>query len=266
MIKFLLFKYFRKPYFNCRKTFFIIGILLLILPFFSFRSSKIMKVPIIPLEDFFRNPEKSSFQISPDGKYFSYTAPFKGRMNIFVQEIGAEEAKRITSETDRDISRYFWTEKNRILYLKDNGGDENFKLYGVNIDGSNLICLTNFDGVRTIIIDDLQDIKDEVIIGLNKRNREVFDPYRLNIVTGEMTMLAENPGNIQDWILDHQKKLRLAVAIDGTDQSILFRETEQDSFHIVIKTSFKESVEPLFLRSIIKIFTLRRILAAINRP
>jgi dipeptidyl aminopeptidase/acylaminoacyl peptidase len=228
------------------QSFFIIAILLLSLPFFSFQIYRTMKVPLIPLEEFFKNPEKASFQISPDGRYFSFMAPYEGRMNIFVQKISSNEAKRLTSETDRDINRYFWTNKNRILYLKDNGGDENFKLYGVNIDGSSLICLTNFDGVRTIIIDDLQDIEDEVIIGLNKRNREVFDPYRLNIVTGEMTMLAENPGNIQGWMLDHNRKLRLAIAVNGTDQSILFRETEQDSFHTVLTTNFKESADPLF--------------------
>ena len=231
---------------NYKNSFLLIALLLLTLPFYSFQQKMTKKIPLIPVEDFFRNPEKASFQISPDGKYFSFTSPYKGRMNIFVQEIGRKEAKQLTSETDRDINSYFWKNNNRILYLKDNGGDENFKLYGVNIDGSNLVCLTNFDSVRTTIIDDLEDIDNEVIIGLNKRNREVFDPYRLNITTGEMTMLVENPGNIQGWLADHDGKLRLALAVDGTDQSILYRKTELDSFHTVIKTNFKETVDPLF--------------------
>lgn len=198
------------------------------------------------MEDFFRNPEKTAFQISPDGKYFSFLAPYKGRMNIFVQEIDTNTSRRLTAETDRDISSYFWGNNNRILYLKDNGGNENYKLFGVNIDGSNLICLTDFDGVRTTIIDDLEDIEDEVIIGLNKRNREVFDPFRLNIITGEMEMLAENPGNIQGWMTDHNGKLLLAMTLDGTEESILFRETENDSFRKIITTDFKESIDPLF--------------------
>jgi dipeptidyl aminopeptidase/acylaminoacyl peptidase len=228
-----------------RKTFFNI-ILLLTLPFFSFQQKTTMKAPRIPVEDFFRNPEKASFQISPDGKYFSFTSPYQGRMNIFIQEIGSNEAKRLTSETDRDISSYFWKNSDHILYLKDNGGDENFRLYTANIDGSSPVCLTKFDSVRTTIIDDLEDIENEVIIGLNKRNREVFDPYRLNIVTGEMNLLVENPGNIQGWLTDHEGKLRLAIAVNGTDQSILYRKTEKDSFHTVITTSFKESADPIF--------------------
>lgn len=220
--------------------------IVLILPLQINYGQTNMKAPVIPIEHFFKNPDKAAFKISPDGKYFSYTAPFEGRMNIFVQEIGADSAKRLTSETDRDISGYFWANNNRILYLKDTGGDENFKLYGVNIDGSNLICLTNFDKVRTQIIDDLEDIDDEVIIGMNKRNPEVFDPYRLNIVTGELTMLAENPGNIQGWMTDHSGKLRIAIAVNGTDQSILYRATETDSFKTIITTNFRESADPLF--------------------
>ena len=200
----------------------------------------------IPLEDFFKNPEKSRYQISPDGKYFSYMAPFEKRMNIYVQEIGTEKVIRLTSEKDRDISSYFWKNPTRIVYLKDTGGDENFKLYGVNIDGSNLQCFTDFPKVRTEIIDDLYDFPDQLIIGLNKRNPEVFDPYRLNIITGTMTQLAENPGNIQGWILDNDGKLRAAIAIvDGVNTQVLYRDKETDTFKPVLTTNFKESLAPL---------------------
>ena len=174
-------------------------------------NSNVMAQNQIPLEDFFKNPEKTYFQISPDGKYYSYTAPYENRMNIFVQKIGSEKATRLTSETDRGISGYFWANKDRILYLKDNGGDENFALYGVDRSGKNSKCLTCFEGVRTQIIDELEDIPDEVIIGLNKRNPQVFDPYRLNIVTGEMTMLAENPGNIMGWMTDHAREIACSI-------------------------------------------------------
>ncbi|MEI7982074.1 MAG: S9 family peptidase, partial [Bacteroidota bacterium] len=210
------------------------------------KPKKPMQVRQIPLEDFFKNPEKARYQISPDGKYFSFMGPYEKRMNIFVQEIGKDNAIRLTSEKDRDISGYFWKGPSRIVFLKDTGGDENFKLYGVNIDGSNLKCFTDFPKVRTEIIDDLYDFTDELIIGLNKRNPEAFDPYRLNIVTGEMKQLAENPGNIQGWILDHNGKLRAATAIvDGINTQILYREKETDKFKPVLTTNFKESLSPM---------------------
>jgi dipeptidyl aminopeptidase/acylaminoacyl peptidase len=210
------------------------------------KQQKPMQARQIPLEDFFKNPDKARYQISPDGKYFSYMAPVEKRMNIFVQEIGTEQAIQLTAEKDRDISGYFWKNPGRIVFLKDTGGDENFKLFGVNIDGSNLQCFTDFPKVRTEIFDDLYDFPDEMIIGLNKRNPEVFDPYRLNIVTGKMTQLAENPGNIQGWILDHEGKLRAATAIvDGVNTQLLYREKETDKFRPVLTTNFKESLSPL---------------------
>ena len=201
----------------------------------------------IPLEDFFKNPEKSSYQISPDGSFYSFMAPYKKRMNIFIQKIGDSSATQLTFEEARDIAGYFWPNDEQIVFLKDEGGDENFHLFGVNIDGSNPIGFTDFDGVRAQIIDDLPDQKDFVVIGLNKRNKQVFDPYRLNLKTGEISMLAENPGNIQGWMFDHDGKLRIATAIvDGVNQSILYRESEEDEFKTIITTNFKEGFNPQF--------------------
>ena len=201
----------------------------------------------IPLEDFFKNPEKSSYQISPDGSFYSFMAPYKNRMNIFIQKIGDSTATQLTFEEARDIAGYFWPNNEQIIFLKDEGGNENFHLFGVNIDGSNPISFTDFDGVRAQIIDDLPDQKDFVVIGLNKRNKQVFDPYRLNLKTGEISMLAKNPGNIQGWMFDHDGKLRIATAIvDGVNQSILYRENEEDEFKTIITTNFKEGFNPQF--------------------
>jgi len=72
------------------------------------------KAPLIPLEDFFRNPEKTAFQLSPNGEYFSYLAPWETRLNLFVQKVGADSAVRITSETARDIAGYLWKGNNRF--------------------------------------------------------------------------------------------------------------------------------------------------------
>lgn len=211
------------------------------------KEPKMEKPPKIALEDFFKNPEKTSYRISPEGTKFSYRAPYKDRMNIFIQEIGSEEAVQITFETDRDISGYLWANDNRILYLKDDGGNENFKLYGVDIDGKNLTCFTDFENVRTGIIDRLEAIPDEIIISMNKRDPRVFDPYRLNIVTGELSMLYENPGNITGWMTDHDGKLRVATAVtDMVNSTLLYRETEKDEFKPVLTTSFKESLSPHF--------------------
>ena len=213
----------------------------------SSSNSEIVKAKQVPLEDFFKNPDKSGYQISPNGDYYSYSAPYESRMNVYIQKRGEAESIRLTSETDRDIAGYFWPNDEQIVYLKDTGGDENYRLYVVNIDGTNNVCLTDFEGVRTQIIDDLPEQKDFMIVGLNKRNPQVFDPYRLNLKTGEMQMIAENPGNIQGWMLDHEGNLRIAIAIvDGINQSILYRKTEADEWKTILTTNFKEGFSPQF--------------------
>lgn len=201
--------------------------------------------PKIDIKDFFKNPEKSAYKISPNGEYFAYMAPHESRMNIRVQKVGDTSSQLLTQETDRDISGYFWVTDDRLLYLKDDGGDENFALYGVNRNGENLKKLTK-DGVKIQIIDDLEDIPEYIIIGTNERNPQIFDPYRLNINTGETKMLAENPGNISGWMTDHDGKIRIAVTTDGVNNSLLYRETENDIFNTVITTNFKESFSPQF--------------------
>ena len=204
------------------------------------------KAPLIPMEDFMRNPEKSSFQISPDGNHIAYMKPWKTRMNVFVLNMNTNEETRLTSSELRGVYGFTWLTDNRVGYVKDDGGDENMHFYAVNIDGTNELDLTPFENVQARIIDDLEDDPDYVIIGLNKRNPQVHDPYRVNINDGKMKMIAENPGNISSWGTDHDGKLRIATTSDGVNTSILFRDKESDKFKTILTTDFKVSVSPLF--------------------
>ena len=102
---------------------------------------------LIPLEDFFKNPEKTAFQISSDGQKVAFLQPWEHRLNVHIQSLGSDEVIRLTSATERDIAGYLWLGNNRIGYVQDTGGDENFRLYAVDIDGSNQADLTPFDSV-----------------------------------------------------------------------------------------------------------------------
>lgn len=202
---------------------------------------------MIPIEDFFRNSDTNGYQISPDGLHISFMAPYEDRMNIFVRSVddagNLGEMKQLTYETERSVGGYLWADNERLLFVKDSGGDENYQLYGVCVDGSDERAYTNFPGVRTSIIDELEDIRDEVIIGLNQRNPEVFDPYRLNLATGELTLLAKNPGNYMGWTTDHEGKLRMATAVvDGVNTQLLYRDHEEEEFRPILTTNFKEEV------------------------
>jgi dipeptidyl aminopeptidase/acylaminoacyl peptidase len=163
-----------------------------------------------------------------------------------VQPRSGGPAKRITSITDRDLLGYFWKGNDRLLFLKDFGGDENFHLFAADREGSVMKDLTPFEGTRVQIVDDLKESDTDVLIGMNRRVREVFDVYRLDTITGDLTMIAENPGNITGWLTDHNGAIRIATTTDGVNTSLLHREREQDSFKIILTTTFRESFGPLF--------------------
>tara|TARA_B100000029_G_scaffold514091_1_gene615628 strand:+ start:1914 stop:3734 length:1821 start_codon:yes stop_codon:yes gene_type:complete len=202
--------------------------------------------PRIPMEDFFRNPEKSSFRISPSGDRIAYMKPWKTRMNVFVLDMKNDKETRLTSSEDRGVYGFTWLSDKRIAYVKDDGGDENMHIYAVDIDGTNEIDLTPFDNIQARFIDDLEDDPDYVIIGINKRDPQLHDPYRLNVNNGELEMIAENPGNISEWMTDHDGKLRVALTSDGVNTSLLYRDSESEKFQTILTTDFKVSVSPLF--------------------
>lgn len=205
-----------------------------------------MNVKEIPVRDFFKNPEKVGYTISPGGKHIAYLAPHNSRMNIYVQETGSDKATRITNVTERDIMVCFWGNDNTILYARDKDGDENFHLYSINKDGSSEKDLTPFDGVKCNIVDELYDSETDILIELNKRVPEVFDVYRLNFETGEMVMAAQNPGQISSWLADHNGSIRAAIVTDGVNNSVLYRESDKDEFKTIITTDFRESLRPMF--------------------
>jgi len=203
-----------------------------------------LNTPEIPLEDFFKNPEKTAYQLSPDGEQLAFMMPWKNRLNIFVQKTSSDDVKRLTSAEERDIAGYFWANNKRIAYVQDKGGDENFRLYAVDVDGNNQKDLTPFEKVRVELIDELKDNDEELLIAMNNRDARLFDVYRINVNSGEMNMIAQNPGNITGWMTDHEGKLRIATTTDGVNTGILYRKNESEDFKLITSTNFKETLSP----------------------
>jgi len=220
---------------------------LVVLSIFVFGCAPKEEMPrLIPMEDFFRNPESAGFNLSPDGEHLAFMKPWQNRLNVHVQKIGKEEVARISSATERDIAGFIWANNSRIAYVQDTAGDENFRLYAVNIDGSDFKELTPFEKVRVSIIDELENDDEHMLIDMNKRDARVFDVYRININTGKMQMIAQNPGNVTGWMTDYDGNLRVAITTDGVNTSVLYRNSEKEDFQNLITTTFKETLTPLF--------------------
>lgn len=202
--------------------------------------------PLIPLRDFFRNPERTAYQISPSGESIAFLRPYQNRLNIWVQSARGGEPRRITAVTERDITSYFWKTDRHILFFQDSGGDENFHAFSADPSGDNIRDLTPLPGVQVRLVDDLHDHPNEIIVALNQRNREIFDAYRLNVETGDLACIAENPGTIDHWVTDHNGHIRAATTTDGVNASLLHRDSDEQAWKTVLTTTFRESFNPQF--------------------
>src|SRR5438045_5498569 len=203
--------------------------------------------PKIPLRDFFRNPVSRGYDISPDGQMISFLQPWESRLNIFIRPVGGGEARRVTSEKDRDIQQYFGKGNDFVIYGMDDRGDENFHLKRGEVKNGEGKDLTPFAKARSEMVDDLEDISEnDILFRMNKRDPKVFDVFRLNVPTGEMKLVEQNPGNIDHYITDHAGKIRAAVTTDGVNTSLLTRPDEGAEFKTVLTTNVSQQCAPQF--------------------
>lgn len=191
---------------------------------------------LIPRQTLFGNPTYVSPQISPDGNMLAYLAPFNDVLNVWVRTIGQQNDRVVTNDTLRGIRRYFWAADNKhIMYLQDVGGDENWRLYGVNLETTQIKDLTPYEKVQVQIVDRNKHFPDELLIAMNKENPQLFDVYHLNLVSGELTLVAKNPGNVVGWLTDADFNVRCAMASTPTGGFELWiRPNEKSAWNTVL--------------------------------
>ena len=191
-------------------------LLLVALPAITFAQ-----IELIPRSVLFGNPERTDPEISPDGTMLAYLAPDQGVLNVWVRTLGKTDDRVITNDRKRGIRNFSWQyDSKSILYGQDQGGDENWRLYDVDLDapaaadgqaGWAKRDLTPFEGIQARVIAARKSHRDEVLVGINRDNPQLHDVYRLDLVTGELTKIADNPGFI-DWIADAQLTVRGTIA------------------------------------------------------
>ncbi len=211
--------------------------------------------PIIDRELLFGDPEISGAQLSPDGKYIAFLKPWKATRNIWVKPTAEpfSTARLMTTETARPIAGFVWTRDSKfIVYVKDNGGDENFNAYAVDpsataapdTDAPPSRDLTNLSGVRVTLFSAPKTDPDVIYIGLNDRDKAWHDLYKLRISTGERTLIRKNTDRIASWIFDLKGNLRLAQRVqDSGDQEIL--RVDANSFTPIYTCNVFETCDPV---------------------
>ncbi|MGQ0741205.1 MAG: S9 family peptidase [Alphaproteobacteria bacterium] len=176
------------------------------------RSPAMSDNPIIPRQVIFGNPERTSAQVSPDGRQISFLAPKDGVLNVWVAPLGQlDKAKPVTDEKERPIREYYWAHNSRyILYLQDKGGTEDFLLYATDPKTGKTRNLTPYEKTRAIIFGASVKHPDEILVGLNNRDPKWHDVWRFNVVTGKGTMIYKNEG-FGGFVADDDLKLHYAL-------------------------------------------------------
>jgi dipeptidyl aminopeptidase/acylaminoacyl peptidase len=196
--------------------------------------------------DYFARPKASSFRLSPNGKYMSYLEKDdKNKNHVYVKEIATGKVTRAIEEKDELIKGYGWISDEKLYYMMDKGGNENFHIYATNIDGTNARDLTPFEGVRAGIIRVLKDQKNVLIIQMNKNNKQIFEPYRLNAATGEITQLFENKdaaNSIQSYEFDKDGNLRAYTQLrNGVETEFYYKDPSTNEFKLMKKMNWDDS-------------------------
>jgi hypothetical protein len=191
-------------------------------------------VPLIPRSVLFGNPSRVSPQISPDGTRLAYIAPVNGVLNVWTGSLFSEEFHPVTKDTDRGIHAYFWGEDNRhLFYIQDVAGNENWRLYAVDLGSGEIRDLTPYENVQAQVIEHNKHHPDEMLIAMNLENEQVHDVYHMNIPSGTLILRAKNPGTYAGWVIDSD--LRVRGAIEATQDGgfrLLLRDSETADWRI----------------------------------
>ena len=170
------------------------------------------EVELIPRDALFGNPERAGVQISPDGKYLSWIAPLEGVMNVWVAPANDLAAARaVTDDQARGIRNYFWSYRpDTLLYLRDSGGDEDFHLYAVDLASNQSRDLTPFAKTTAQVAGVSPTRPDSILVGMNDRDAKWHDLYRVDLASGERTLVEKNTQEIAGYIADGDYNLRFA--------------------------------------------------------
>jgi dipeptidyl aminopeptidase/acylaminoacyl peptidase len=206
--------------------------------------------PIIDRNALFGEIQIENAEISPDGKYLAFLRPYKGARNIWIKKVDEPfaAARPVSAETQRPIPGYFWSRDGKyILYVQDQGGDENFNVYAIDpaaapaasADVPMARNISDAKGARTEIYALPKNQPDILYIGLNDRDKAWHDLYRLRISSGEKTLIRTNTDRIAAWIFDHSGDLRLAQRTTDKGDTELLR-VDADGFTPIYSCSVLE--------------------------
>ena len=187
----------------------------------------------------FANPDRAMPLISPDGKRISYLSNVDGVLNVWVAPVGdLAKAKSVTSDKKRGVRRYKWAYTNEhILYSQDEGGDENWHIHLVDLKTGTDKDLTPYPGVQARLEGLSWKIPNEVLVGMNDRDKKWHDLYRVDLKSGERKLVQKNEGFGEiETDLDFKVQFLVRPEKDGSQTYLDAKQAE------VFKVPFEETL------------------------
>lgn len=212
-------------------------------------------VPLLDRELFFGDPEHAGGELSPDGRWILFRKPYRGVMNLWVTETRAafDTARPITADTTRPVRAAFWSQDSRfVVYLQDRGGNENFHVYvldpAAEADASTGVPpardLTPFERVRARVLAIPEPTPGTIVVGLNDRDPQVHDVYRIALRSGARELLFRNEQNVAGWQTDLEGRLRLGLRVGPEGGTEILR-VQGDSLIPVYQCNHEETCAPI---------------------
>src|SRR5215471_1703663 len=202
--------------------------------------------PLISRDILFGNPEKTQPRLSPDATRLAWIAPDpKNVLQVWVKTVGKQDDKAVTADKKRGIRQYFWAENNKtLLYLQDADGDENWHIYGADLESGSIRDYTAFSGIQARVTATEPNFPDEILVSLNVRDKHVHDVYRLNLATGALVLDTQNPGDVAGFTADAQFQIRAAqVSTPDGGTEIRIRDNVQSPWKTWIKVGPEEILD-----------------------
>jgi dipeptidyl aminopeptidase/acylaminoacyl peptidase len=195
---------------------------------------------MIPREVLFGNPHYLKPQVSPDGHGLAWIGPDERKvLNVWVRASHQRpcSARAITSEAKRGVQDFFWQADSRhLIYLQDKDGDENWQLRQVATEGRS----TEFrpltpENAQARVLKISSDYPNQIIVALNHRDPRFHDAYRLDLKSGKLDLLAQNPGDVEYFVADNLMEVRAAFAqLEDGSAEIRVRDTATSRWRTLI--------------------------------
>jgi len=236
-----------------------IGLILLIS---IISTSAFSKPSDIPVKDFFKNPEYSGLQLSPNGKYLAVLSPINDRRNIVVMDVdGLKNVRALTGLKDQNIASFFWANNDQLVFTMDSDGNEAFSLFVVNRTGRSKInelvgSSVSSSGIRSAsVIHTLPDDPKHILVQFNSRKVRAPDLYKLPLDSSwskkrkknpKMKMIAKNPGDVSSWLVDHDGDVRGALSLSGLKGKFHYKSKGEKDFRVLKEFNvLDEGISPL---------------------